>query len=283
MRACLIIPCHEPKIPWLLDFLETLSNPENEKIVIAVSVGRDIDLFKKRLAQSPQYNNLFFLATADYLSSEGLHAGSKAIQCSASGIINIKKFAALMWSMRDYDYAVCVDADSKALSDLTTILKAAVTNYKKNIFFGSTTRDFSFYRMNNVNHRYFKPDQVAKIKQNTNDGHVYTWFHDVPTYKKEDLADFFAMMDENQGLDTFLERIDWYAFEHIAYQQFLIVAKNATIIDVEGKIPEEFPVAQHKAINKKYDYLPLWVPKSMYEADPAMQKLGFHMLNHMDR
>jgi hypothetical protein len=270
---CIIIPCHPPKIDYLRDFLHSVvkHGASDVKIIIIPTNEAETLFFQKELEE---FNKLSieFKSVTTLLKPKGL----EYLVSNNSGIINLKKFAALRYAKdQQYEYAMCIDADSVAVKNLDIVMDTAIQNYKTKKYLGSKTKSHEYIEINKLS---------AAVLDHYVDTSVYFWFQDAPMYEVNDLRDFFAYMDYTwQSEEGFLKKLSWMTFEHIVFVYFLVLHKGAKIIPfnhITDTIPELVNYDTLMRISSYFNYFPVWMTiKTARFGD--ISKVG--LLNHTDR
>jgi hypothetical protein len=93
----------------------------------------------------------------------------------------------------------------------------------------------------------------------------YSWFFDLPSYRRKDLESFFNDMTEYcGGIDKFFLKLGRLSFEHLIFQFWRHVKRDALITNVVeagiSNIPERMNFHDVLRIQERYGYSPAWFP-----------------------
>jgi hypothetical protein len=304
---CLIIPINRKKTPWLIAFLNSIityqdiSTPIEFDIVFASTDINEYKYFSKLLnsLQIPlkiRTNcNIGIISIENYIKENlSFIKLLYRFKCNEdNSIINIKKFVALHWAMSsNYEWAVCIDCDTAAISNINNMLEILINNYETNSYFFScgnsrTSIDNIFAGCSNL----FSLEDKRKIDNFTNRGLLGNWFFDAPTYKISDMRDFFEYMSINHGsLENWFTRLKWGTFDHIVYTYWRCLYKKCSIIDYNTTlgipyIPEELGYNELISIYGKYSYAPVWMSAWEFSLNPDIINSipNIRLVFHCDR
>ena len=141
-------------------------------------------------------------------------------------IVTYKKFYGLKQLINSkYDYFIVCDSEIDIVSE--NINKDNLTNYivnyfnNKRIYAGNISNSTNPYKFipiecGNESIKLFNEKYHDEIISKTCTFNLYTWFSDLPVYKRSTLDTFFNMID--------ITKIDSiFAFDYIIYQYFLVI------------------------------------------------------------
>lgn len=141
------------------------------------------------------------------------------------GIINIKKFYALMQLKDKCEYIIVID-DESLFCRAVDLYKICNSFFERRILYGNIVEnaswDFSHMVPNSC--KKFFDEETQKILTSP----LYLWFNQIPIYKCEHLKDFFKTTDMGH-------RIHWLAFtdfDYYVYMFYLIAQHGFDIKDV---------------------------------------------------
>ncbi len=215
----------------------------------------------------------------------------EVITIDPDSIINKKKLFALH-ALKDssYTYILVIDAETDFLRESyeeTTFLHSLESFFSNQRIYGKTITGNSYYKqlreIMETCADSFPPDLLNTLIQETDRFTVYTWWSDLPLYKREHLPHFLSLLQPP---------ITWYHFDHILYCYYLIIYHKFKIVNVEpfiqdktvlfeNYIPqEELPIQRLHAAGVPYVY----VCSSLFAKFPSLFKqLGSLFLFHMNR
>jgi hypothetical protein len=123
-----------------------------------------------------------------------------------------------------------------------------------------------------------------RILEETKEFSVYTWWSDLPVYKREHIPHFLSVLE--------VPKITWYHFDHMLYSYYLIAYEGFGIYDltplvkdskvfIEDFIPKsESEIEQIHSAGVSY----LYVCCSLYEKFPSVfDRIGSQFLFHLNR
>jgi hypothetical protein len=143
-----------------------------------------------------------------------------------NSIVTFKKFYALKELIKSpFDYFIVCDSEIDIIIENFT--KDNVMQKINNIFsnkriYAGEVDELLPIHINKRCSSLF-PADLEKLRNITQDFRLYSWFSDLPVYRREDLTDFFNKIDYTN--------IVWHHFDHIIYQFFLLLDKNFTLIN----------------------------------------------------
>ncbi len=281
MTKCILIPCYDGAIDILAECLSTVKQPVvgDIKIFIALSNERDEKTFRHVFSQ---YDFVDFINTHDFLIKVAptvIQIHDRAVK--TTGIINIKKFVALKYLFEcGYEYVLCADCDMRFVGDLNDIFDRAIGNYQTKKFFGVEAGAYGNLPRTCIS--MFHEQDRLNLSALTNNGNLYTWFHDIPTYSKDDYVAFEEYMVGRFGsFGNFIANLRFATFDHLMYSYFLILHKGFSFVDYSSigvdSIPEGLTLDQHLKIKNEYGFVPVWCKHSLN--DDGL----FLIHNHTDR
>jgi len=209
--VALIIPSYPPHYHYVYNVLNKLhQNNIQIDIFIVFSNQSDYEMFQLKGSIKP-----IILTTpldGDMLKS----------------IITRKKYFGLKQLIDSkYDYFIVCDSEMDIVPENFTPenIHKKVTNiflnkqlYASHFNIGTWGIDIASNCAN-----LFSGDDYDQIKLATNNFMYYSWFSDIPVYRRTDLRDFFEKINYSN--------INFFHFDHLIYQYYLIVAHNFKVIN----------------------------------------------------
>jgi len=142
------------------------------------------------------------------------------------GIINIKKFFALLSLKDEYEYSLIVDSESEFCKNVD-LLSLFNEFYAKKILYGNETRgDASAIK--NTSKKFF---EEKFLNQSFENEELYLWFNQPCIYKNSFLEEFFKAIKMNSFKD--LLSLSWHSFDYYVYMYFLIFYKEFKIVNLD--------------------------------------------------
>jgi hypothetical protein len=297
----ILIPVHWPKANWLISFLNSLALhevPESARILLVASNGGDLAHFAQALSYHPLEKNLVLLDAEAWIESAfGSDALFQRLRENADeSVINLKKFLGLHWALQNgVEYAICLDSDTLAITGTSRIHEVARENHEQALYLGAgiggiSNRDL-LGRILVESAGLFAPDEQKKIANFTDDHTLYTWFGDMPVYRREDLQAFFEYMTATHGsLVAFFSALRWATFDHMLYVFHRVSHGNARIFNYRKELgiaaPPEFltPLELFK-IGTATGYDVGWMgARAAFDHPEAFRILpNLTLLSHFDR
>jgi hypothetical protein len=210
--------------------------------------------------------------------------------------INLKKFVGLHWALQNgVEYTICLDSDTLAIAGIARIYEVARNNYEEALYLGAgiggiSNRDL-LGSIIEASACLFGSDEQKRIADLT-DGHtLYTWFGDMPVYRRADLGAFFEYMQSTHGsMASFLSALRWETFDHMLYVFHRLSCGNARIFNYRKELgiasPPEFltPLELFK-IGTATGYEVGWISaRAAYDHPEAFRVLpNLSLLSHFDR
>jgi hypothetical protein len=145
-----------------------------------------------------------------------------------TSIVTHKKFFGLKHLMDSkYDYFIVCDSEIDIIPEHFTsdnILEKIKNIFtRKQLYAGEFHENTWGINITSNCAKLFKGDDYDKIRSVTNNFKYYTWFSDIPVYRRSDLPGFFEKINV---LD-----MNWYQFDHVIYQYYLVITENYEVIN----------------------------------------------------
>lgn len=213
-KICFIMPVYPPHFGYANEFIKSYFRYEFDK-------QADLIFIFTNEAEAKEFTKINF---AGYyialILSENLR---QKITDKKAGIINVKKFFALMQIKDEYEYSIILDSESELVKNID--LKALCDEfYEQKILYGNATiSNASGIKANS--RQFFKED-----KKIPND-ELYLWFNQPCLYKNAFLADFFTKGGFFKDED--LLRLNWASFDYYIYMYYLLLYRDFRIVDLK--------------------------------------------------
>lgn len=195
---CFVVPTYPPHYLHAKDFLDSYTKYHYDK---------QADLYF--VFTNPEERDGFLPCNAIVLP--------KSLRIMKNrGIINIKKFYALMQLKNRYKYIIVLDDDC-IFSATVDLLDLCSDYFARKVLYGNILQDPPFNIINSVveNCKRFYP-KAQRQKLNCP---LYLWFNQVPIYSTENLDDFFQL----SGIDHEISKLTWEDFDYYIYMYYLIL------------------------------------------------------------
>jgi len=144
-----------------------------------------------------------------------------------NSIITFKKFYALKELMlSSFEYFIVCDSEIDIIIENFTkdnILQKINNIFSNKILYGGKVDNLDLIDINKTCSSLF-PNDLEKLSNITENYTLYSWFSDLPVYRREDLSDFFNKINYTNIL--------YRHFDHLIYQFFLLLNKQFTIINI---------------------------------------------------
>jgi len=204
-----------------------------------------------------------------------------------NSIITFKKFYALKELISShFDYFIVCDSEIDIITENFT--KDNITQKINNIFsnkiiYAGSVDNNDLIGINKMCSTLF-PNDLEKLNSITKNYTLYSWFSDLPVYRRVDLPDFFNKIDYSNIVYTH--------FDHLIYQFFLLLEKNFIINNVtpitklkwslELLITNDNNICNN-LINEGYGFG--WCSKTFYNMNNIFlkDKTKTFLIYHLDR
>ena len=203
-------------------------------------------------------------------------------------IVTFKKFFGLkhLSTTDKYDYFICCDSESDIIPE--TFTRDNINNKIKSIF--ENKKIYSGHTkcwVNDVNSECAKlfPNDYENLRVKMQDFHLFSWWSDVPVYRRSDLLHFFDLIN--------YDNITRYHFDYLIYQNYLILYHEFEIINITPLTGISFSLEElnlrandtgvlNTLIDIQYSFS--WVTKSTFSMIPEfIKQQGGFMIYHLDR
>lgn len=210
---------------------------------------------------------------------------------SPEGIINKKKlFGLSSLQNSSYTYILVIDAETDFLR--SSFSEKNLADKIKTIFqakqiYGKTIEHFREQKtMSHVIHScisLFPPEVWTPLLEETESFTIYSWWSDLPVYRREDIEDFLKYIP--------FEQLQFTHFDHILYSYYLIAYKGFHMCNlssyIKGNIPLDYFIgtSEEQLISLYEKGLGFsYINYALYKTFPHFfQKIGAIFLYHLDR
>jgi hypothetical protein len=278
-RTVMIVPIHDAYFNYGVSLAYSSLGADYD-LVFVCSTAQDTQTFSATFP--PSVRAQFSVITLD----EAFDAQDMAVIAQKRLWPTVKKFHALFKCGRDYDHAVCVDAETLVLQRRGWTAAAQRILAKKHWYggglLGPMVGERATYQHSLLD--VSSPQDHAAIARLVGQGEIYTWWWDLPVYDCRHLDDFQAWIGW-QDRRAFLERLTWFAFDHVVYQAYTVLHRGFQLVRVNGHVHSlEFSnSARVRLVHESIGQVS-WVNALAYSQDPEyFRQPQFLAVYHMDR
>ena len=230
--------------------------------------------------------HLIFTNQEDYMAFEAKDRIHPIIlpECvRTDNIVTYKKFYALQHHLQTntaYEYFIVCDAEIDIVANNFNhahIAAKCKEIFDKRVVYGGTITDSRVRRIITDSASLVKGDHSCI------DTSIYTWWSDLPVYKRDTLEHFFQLID--------YANLSWFHFDHIVYQSYLVMYHGFKTCNVSSFINLKWSLESYVAPNmteltilKNLGYGFAWVSPYLFKKyDAFLIEAGAVILYHMDR
>lgn len=273
-KCAFCIPLHPKHYDYGYKILKQLQDKDADLFFI-FTTEKDRDDFEINIKNNYQYN---YLLLTDFTDLDKLNDNNSWV--------SVKKIYALSELHTKYDYISCIDSEVMFINtnDFYNIMKNVTTN--KKIIGGNVSSSKNKYYTkiiqnsltNNVPY-----EDVKTLKKISKDYNIYTWWSNLPVYDCKKATEFLQWINFNNTY--FLDKINWYVFDDLLYNYFLILKYDFELIIIP-EINSSLETANNSIIQKvdKTICKLYWVTYSVYKEDVEYYKNNnFILVYHLDR
>ena len=191
---------------------------------------------------------------------------------------SFKKLFALNLLNKQYDYILCIDAETKILKqpDLKRV-------YEKKVVIGGICNNPSLITIIKGTLKMFKDISETKLSEISDNYNYYTWWSSMPVYKTNNIPDFLEKIGFDD-LNSFIERIEYNFFENMAYNYYCLLYQGFTKIVVPN-INHSLEGQITSIVEKYINYNIGWISLNTYNQNKDFydKKDNVYMIYHLDR
>jgi hypothetical protein len=213
MKSCFVIPVYPPHYAYL-SFINELPEDLDFEIYLVLSFHQDLVELN-----SFNYKNVYnVIVLEDVLDNAFINS-----IIDKNVIITFKKYYALDLLKDRYDYLATCDSEIKFTNTnrISEKLKKFCEN-KKIIgsSVGINSQNIELARSINRGSTIFLDQQ--EVYEISDEFRFYFWFSDIPVYDSRILKKYMDHIDFKNHV-KFIESIDWYFFDYVAYGYYCII------------------------------------------------------------
>lgn len=258
VRYCVVIPLYPPHYKYVKHIIENL---EGIDIYFVFTTHAEFKQFTY-----PSKNNIIL---EDHITKEQIDTLTKK-----RSLPSFKKLFAMKLLYNQYDYILCIDAETKILKrpnikriyDSKAVIGGLTNNPVTQEIIKGTIDIFN--------------DKNDKILENSK---FYTWWSTMPIYDCKNIIDFMEKIGFND-INAFINKTNYYFFENLAYNYYCIVFQNFKKVVVPN-INHSLE-GQHSSIIEKYMKYNLgWISLNTYLQNQSFydKQDNIYMVYHLDR
>ena len=277
--VCLVCPLHPPHFLYgqMLAY-QVLRAEVDLCFVFTTAEDRKKFLHLASKGSQPWFRTLVL---EDHLSAAEIRA------VEAKRLVPVfKKLCALDTLRLDYDWLICIDAETILLR-LDRWAEACESLFDSKVWFGGVINTHMTIerRIAAASGTELVPvNDVGRIQSLASQYNWYSWWWDLPAFKSAHLGDFLNWIGWGDK-GSVIQRASWFTFEHILYQYFTAVHCGFTLHAVQEVTQslECSGVADYKLVAETLR-APTWVNCNAYLQDPEYAAdLGVMAVYHLDR
>jgi hypothetical protein len=273
-KCAFCVPLHPKHYDYGYKILKQLQNKDADLYFI-FTTQKDKNDFEMNIQNNYKYN---YLILTDFTELEKLNDNNSWV--------SVKKIYALSELHTKYDYISCIDSEVMFINttNFYNVMKN-ITNNKKIIggnVSNSKNKDYIKIIKNSLTN-IVPYEDVDKLKQISNDYTIYTWWSNLPVYDCKKAKEFLQWINFNNTY--FLDKINWYVFDDLLYNYFLILKYDFELIIIP-ELNSSLEYANNNIIQKidKTICKLYWVNYSVYKKDIEYYKNNdFILVYHLDR
>lgn len=203
-------------------------------------------------------------------------------------IVTFKKFYALKHHLihTNYDSFIICDSEIGLIYEnfnITNMLKSINTFFDNKLIYAGETPQEEIHNIIYNSSNIFDNYNKEKLKEITNNFTLYSWWSNMPIYKREHIAHFFDTINDNN--------INWFHFDHLIYTFYLLLYHSFNIINITHIIGNRWSMEsyntdniEHLIILEQNKYSFDWITLKLFD------KFKDHFINrnclllyHLDR
>jgi hypothetical protein len=209
---------------------------------------------------------------------------------NVNSIVTMKKFHGLQKMINgENEFIICMDSEidiiPENISNENISKKIMQIFSNKKIYAGKNGEKLA-ERVAESSARVFKND-YERLKSLSSDFTLYSWWSDLPVYRKSDLTDFFEVINYNENK----YKLIWEQFDHLIYQYYLLLRCNFEIINTTPITNLNWSLEllkneNHNILNSllSIGYGYSWINRKFYENNKDfIESQGGFLIYHLDR
>jgi hypothetical protein len=297
----LVIPIHLPKVFHISSIFSSLSNErfDTEEVrVTLVATGKyEKAVIERYLAvtRAPMPRYCEVISALEVTEAAGWTRLGEALSQNqrGGGRINMKKLLSVSRAFAlGAEEVCCIDADTLLLKPVGSLFDQVEKNYARKVFFAAGSPidiTKSTYR---AAANFFSPND-EKILDEIYGVDRFSWFFDIPFYKREDFFQFLQHVAFLYGgVEEAWATLTWNHFDHILYVNYLLLRGDFKLLDLvpivgDGKITDDLDLNDLDRIRDIHRYQPAWLTltaatQGNIEGKDCISR-GFSAIFHVDR
>lgn len=259
-RYCVVVPVYPPHYKYVKELINSINDID---IYFVFTTQEEYKKFPTK------WDNKIILD--EHITNEQIK-----LLTDKRSLPSFKKLMSLKILHKKYDYITCIDAETKIVKspDLEKV-------YNSKVVIGGITKTTSDIVKSSTSMIKNVSDKI--IKTLSNDYKYFTWWSIMPVYKCNTVPDFLNKIGMDD-LTTFINDIEYYFFENLAYNYYCILYqdfKKIIVPDIEHSLE-----GQPSQIVEKYIHYNIgWIALSTYKQNPDFydKQDNIYMIYHLDR
>lgn len=196
----------------------------------------------------------------------------------------LKKFVALDALWRNYDWLICIDAETILLEKDGWVERCRELFARKKWYGGSILPHMQLERkiIESGCTELVPENDVIKLKSLTYNYTFFSWWWDIPAYSAAHVEGFLHWI--NWG-DVAANKLSWFSFDYLIYQCYTVLKCGFQFAKIDSIIHSlEFSGAQtYRYVARKFEP-PTWVNSKAYLEDVQFSNTQkFLAVYHLDR
>lgn len=259
-RICIVVPTYPPHYLFAKGFMDSFVKYEYEE---------QADLYF--VFTNPAERDGFLPCNAIVLPK-------KLRVMKNRGIINIKKFYALMQLKNKYDYIIALD-DESVFTKAVDLQEICDTYFENKVLYGNILENPSWDIMGQVAEHckeFFSKEDRGKLSCP-----LYLWFSQLPIYRTDTLSDFFRMTKIGNNI----AKLSYFDYDYYIYMYYLMLkydfqAEDMGVISNQSVIELTHGV-QYRVYNEQYKHQRIFMATEYARRTLGLDEVFINI--HMDR
>lgn len=147
-----------------------------------------------------------------------------------NNIVSFKKLFALQFILvnQGYDCFIVCDSEISLINEnfnVKNVLEKINNFFENKLIYGGNTNNNTINEIvKSSSNIFYNENDKLILKNITNNYNLYSWWSDMPFYKRSHLVDFFSKFNYNN--------INWLHFDHTIYVHYLLLYQNFKIVNL---------------------------------------------------
>ncbi len=280
-RSAWIVPTHEPHFEFAAQLMASIVEfdiPVDPYLVF--SCHADMALFSRQYDVRWQA-----IVLTDHATTEQI-AGYE----QQRSIINVKKFVGLWQLHKQYNHLFTLDSEAICLGSGDPRLSFGIREERKS--WPAQCHDDPMIRgiVKACTELFDLRDRSRLVDDVLAGGRLYSWFEDIPGFRADDVAAFFAYFGATSDVTVLCGALRWEHFDHLVYQLFCCLRRGWTLCDLAWPSPQEasatwekWTTAGSSAHALAQEFSATWAPSWVSDVTVCSTMPAAFMTFHRDR